>query len=64
MTDDDLDDLLAARDRKALPRQAKAAETARLRLRTMVQDTRLPETEVARLVGVDRMTIRRWRGKR
>ena len=64
MTDDDLDDLLAARDRKALARQAKAAETARLRLRTMVQDTRLPETEVARLVGVDRMTIRRWRGKR
>lgn len=49
--------LRAARDK--LTTATAAAETAAI----TAHDDGTPETEIARMLGVNRMTVRRWLGK-
>lgn len=42
----------------------EAVAGATVDLRALVLGSDLPETRLAELAGVDRMTIRKWKGKR
>lgn len=53
----------AARDLRAARRRLDAAMRAAQAIAAAAHVTGVPETEIAREIGVNRMTVRRWLGK-